>query len=229
MCQFFCGMEGGFSPCHYDPQDNLFGQVRGYKRVLLFHPKHFGSLYPWPLHHPQDRQSRVDFDAPDVKAYPRYEELTGKGLEAIVGPGDILHIPPAWWHHIEMLPSPSGEVVSINFWYNAPSWFKGNPQQGDLTWESPLSGMKLTFFRRAVEELVGKLAAPTDVPEILSSCAKGKRHFPAPGSRLFEVTNSIHSFVATVITDANQLCAFFAELLEGRFEGLQPCTSPQAT
>eukprot|EP00435_Cladocopium_sp_Y103_P025920 s1311_g6.t1 len=35
MCQLFCGSEG-FSPCHYDPQDNVFLQVTGYKLVAQF-------------------------------------------------------------------------------------------------------------------------------------------------------------------------------------------------
>eukprot|EP00971_Amphidinium_carterae_P181370 3598219-Amphidinium_carterae.1 len=102
MCQLFVGLEGGFSPCHYDPQDNIFAQVRGWKRVLLFHPKHFASLYPWPVHHPQDRQSRVNFDCPDYERFPAFHALEGQGLEALIGPGDILHIPSGWWHHIEM-------------------------------------------------------------------------------------------------------------------------------
>ena len=116
------------------------------RRVLLFHPRparkknmaarlscrHFGCLYPWPVHHPQDRQSRVDFDSPDLKRFPRFAELQQQGLETILGPGDVLHIPPGWWHHVEML---GHEVVSFNFWYPPPTWFQGDLAKGEISWD----------------------------------------------------------------------------------------------
>lgn len=170
MCQLFCGMQGGFSPCHYDPQDNLFVQVRGWKRVLLFHPKYFGCLYAWPVHHPQDRQSRVDFESPDIEAFPRFAELAGCGLEAVLGPGDAIRIPPGWWHHIEMLPSPEGEVVSINFWYPAPQWYHGDlAKEETISWDTPVCGVHRVFFQRCIEELISKLCHPEQVPNAWQS------------------------------------------------------------
>jgi len=53
------GQPGNVTPAHYDEQQNLFAQVHGCKRVLLFHPKFFQCLYPYPFHHPCDRQSQV--------------------------------------------------------------------------------------------------------------------------------------------------------------------------
>lgn len=53
------GMEGNVTPCHYDEQQNLFAQVYGYKRCILFPPDHFECLYPYPVYHPHDRQSMV--------------------------------------------------------------------------------------------------------------------------------------------------------------------------
>lgn len=55
------GQPGNITPVHYDEQENLFAQVHGYKRVMLFHPKFFQCLYPYPVHHPCDRQSQVFF------------------------------------------------------------------------------------------------------------------------------------------------------------------------
>lgn len=54
-------MEGNVTPCHYDEQENLFAQVQGYKRFILFPPEQFNCLYPYPVHHPHDRQSQVLF------------------------------------------------------------------------------------------------------------------------------------------------------------------------
>ena len=51
-CQMFCGYEGRFTPLHYDLADNLFVQVHGWKRVLLFHPRQF-------LTHPHNLCSKL--------------------------------------------------------------------------------------------------------------------------------------------------------------------------
>lgn len=53
------GLEGNVTPCHYDEQQNLFAQVHGFKRCILFSPDQFECLYPHPVHHPHDRQSMV--------------------------------------------------------------------------------------------------------------------------------------------------------------------------
>ena len=50
---------GNVTPCHYDEQENLYAQVEGHKRVILFEPEKFRCLYPYPVHHPHDRQSQV--------------------------------------------------------------------------------------------------------------------------------------------------------------------------
>ena len=53
------GMAGNITPVHYDEQQNFFAQIEGYKRCILFHPSQFKCLYPYPFHHPCDRQSQV--------------------------------------------------------------------------------------------------------------------------------------------------------------------------
>jgi len=218
MCQLFCGVEG-FSPCHYDPQDNLFAQITGYKRVLLFHPRHFGCLYPWPVHHPQDRQSRVDFDAPDLAAFPRFAELRGQALEAILGPGDVLHLPPGWWHHIEMLPSPADEVVSINFWYPPPTWFHGNLAQGEIDWDRPLYGVRRMLFQRCVEELVAQTADPSKVQQILQLAVQESPSGPVDQS-LKQALLQLDVFLRPVFADLHERRKLLREVLEGRFERL---------
>lgn len=124
-------MEGNVTPCHYDEQQNLFAQLQGHKRCILFPPEQFECLYPHPVHHPHDRQSmvkiasrklldwfwyssQVDFDRPNYTRFPKFKDA--KGCEAIVGPGEVLYIPIYWWHHIESLMR-GGPTVTINFWY----------------------------------------------------------------------------------------------------------------
>ncbi|KAL1788696.1 paired box protein Pax-2 isoform X5 [Sigmodon hispidus] len=54
------GMEGNVTPAHYDEQQNFFAQIKGHKRCILFPPDQFECLYPYPVHHPCDRQSQGD-------------------------------------------------------------------------------------------------------------------------------------------------------------------------
>jgi hypothetical protein len=110
----FIAMEGNTTPCHYDEQENFFAQVVGYKRCILFPPSQFECLYPYPVYHPHDRQSMVDFERPDYNRFPKLKNA--KGCEAIIGPGDVLYIPIYWWHHVESLLR-GGPTVTVNFWY----------------------------------------------------------------------------------------------------------------
>lgn len=52
-------VKGNVTPAHYDEQQNFFAQIKGYKRCILFPPDQFECLYPYPVHHPCDRQSQV--------------------------------------------------------------------------------------------------------------------------------------------------------------------------
>ncbi|XP_067927867.1 hypoxia-inducible factor 1-alpha inhibitor-like [Watersipora subatra] len=112
----FIGQEGNITPVHYDEQQNFFAQISGKKKCTLFPPENFESFYPYPVHHPHDRQSQVDMDNPDFEKYPKLKQI--KGYETVVEAGDVLYIPMYWWHEIESLDD-CGVATSINFWYKA--------------------------------------------------------------------------------------------------------------
>ncbi|XP_014247507.1 hypoxia-inducible factor 1-alpha inhibitor-like [Cimex lectularius] len=157
------GMEGNVTPCHYDEQENIFAQVRGFKRFILFPPEQFACFYPHPVYHPHDRQSQVDFDSPDLEKFPKFAEVRGE--EAIVGPGDILYIPIYWWHHVESLMN-GGYTVSVNF------WCKAGPI-GEIIY--PLRGdQKVTIMRNIEKTLVEALKDPEDVGPLLRAIVLGR-------------------------------------------------------
>lgn len=56
----------------------------------------------------------MDFDNPDYKRFPNFQNVVG--YETVVGPGDVLYIPMYWWHHIESLLN-GGITITVNFWY----------------------------------------------------------------------------------------------------------------
>ncbi|EEB16154.1 Hypoxia-inducible factor 1 alpha inhibitor, putative [Pediculus humanus corporis] len=156
-------MEGNVTPCHYDEQQNLFAQITGYKRCILFPPEQFECLYPHPVYHPHDRQSQVDFENPDLKKFPKFSQV--KGQETVLGPGDVLYIPIYWWHHIESLMR-GGYTFSINFWY------KAGPT-GPITY--PLKSRQKVAIMRNVEKMViNALADPREVGPLFRALVLGR-------------------------------------------------------
>uniref|UniRef100_A0A8C2GT83 Hypoxia-inducible factor 1-alpha inhibitor n=1 Tax=Cyprinus carpio TaxID=7962 RepID=A0A8C2GT83_CYPCA len=158
------GMEGNVTPAHYDEQQNFFAQIKGHKRCILFPPDQFDCLYPYPVHHPCDRQSQVDFENPDYDKFPNFTNAVG--YEAVVGPGDVLYIPMYWWHHIESLLN-GGVTITVNFWY------KGAPTPKRI--EYPLKAHQKVAIMRNIEKMLGEaLGDPHEVGPLLNMMIKGR-------------------------------------------------------
>ncbi len=94
---------------HFDASANLFVQVVGSKKVVLLPPKAYPLVKHFPDSHAHARQSPTPVDPYLV------EELGGATLT--VHPGDVLYIPPYWFHEITSL---SDLTVSANFWCPEP-------------------------------------------------------------------------------------------------------------
>ena len=98
------------SPLHYDPKHNFLCQVVGYKYVKLFSQSQTDCLYP---HEGAmlENTSQVDLENPDLEKFPKYSKA--KFEECILAPGEMLYIPPKYWHFVKSL-SPS---FSVSFWF----------------------------------------------------------------------------------------------------------------
>ncbi|TKD52792.1 cupin-like domain-containing protein [Sphingomonas baiyangensis] len=112
---------------HNDVPHNLACVAVGRRRFTLFPREQFANLYLGPIDNtPAGRAvSMVDFHRPDLARHPRFADALAHALVADLSPGDALHIPAMWWHHVEGL---DGFNVLVNYWWrDTPRWL-GHPQ-----------------------------------------------------------------------------------------------------
>ena len=152
------------STLHFDQMDNLFLQIAGRKRFVIYEPTEAGNLYAWPVHHPLDRRAQVDLRNEDDARFPRLAKAIKR--EVILEPGDLLFLPAYWWHEVTTLPVQPNEItVSINFWYT-------------LNWQTQLDRLPLrgTFLLEAARQLEMFVAEMLGSPRLLPpSCAAGRQ------------------------------------------------------
>jgi len=195
------GMNNVVTPAHYDEQENLFAQVYGQKRVILMSPNEFHRMYPFPVHHPCDRQSQVDIFNPDLCHFPKFADV--EAMDCIVSPGDVLYIPAYWWHHIISL----SETVSVNFWY------KCGPKQvnAEAGANMRLSAAQTVSLRRNLERAVGDQAGPLQVRPFFAAVLTGsaEAEFPAIYQQVMHLLG--------LVMPADKRDGFLRGMAEGRY------------
>lgn len=113
------------SPLHHDgDRSNLLCQLIGYKYVKLYPADQTEAIYP----HTETmlcNTSQIDVAAAstDLKKFPKFAEA--RGFHGLLGPGEMLFIPPRCWHYIRSMSS----SISMNFWwYVAPQFIPKWPE-----------------------------------------------------------------------------------------------------
>eukprot|EP00004_Rigifila_ramosa_P008878 TRINITY_DN2033_c0_g3_i1.p3 TRINITY_DN2033_c0_g3~~TRINITY_DN2033_c0_g3_i1.p3 ORF type:complete len:240 (-),score=67.47 TRINITY_DN2033_c0_g3_i1:293-1012(-) len=103
------GAGGVTAHTHYDSFHNFFVQIRGTKTFLMFPPE-AAALQPFPFLHPSHAQSQQDIFAVGPEAAGAFA-----GWRADLEPGDVLYLPPCWWHCVVA----TSLSVSVNIWSEA--------------------------------------------------------------------------------------------------------------
>jgi hypothetical protein len=100
------GQKGNITRLHYDSDHGLLAQLTGRKRVVLFPPYESSNLYADPLYllWNQRPHSKLPTDClrADRRLFPKFWNVRCY-YETVIGPGDVLYIPPWWWHEVESL------------------------------------------------------------------------------------------------------------------------------
>ena len=104
------GGAGNLTPLHYDRANNFLAQFYGRKHLTLFAPDQFDYLYP-ALDSDRPHVSKANILAPDEEAFPLLRQA--QPLEGVLEPGDVLYMPPFWWHQVHSL----DQSISVNFWW----------------------------------------------------------------------------------------------------------------
>jgi hypothetical protein len=116
--QVFIGGAGTKTHIHADSEHNLFTQVHGKKNWILYPPGYDGLIDPVISRTPYFFTG-FDPDHPDFERYPlmRYAD----SLEGTLEPGDILFVPPSWWHHVK---NPEDSIGFGFRWFSAHDSFR---------------------------------------------------------------------------------------------------------
>lgn len=108
------GQGGNITALHYDTIENFHAQIYGRKQFRLFPPEDTAYLYP----HSARTGGRLNFsqihdlDQDLLESFPLFYKA--RASLAVLEPGDILYLPPGWWHEVRTL-----ELgISLNFWFN---------------------------------------------------------------------------------------------------------------
>jgi hypothetical protein len=112
---------------HYDTAENIACCVAGTRHFTLFPPKQIANLYIGPLElTPAGAAiSMVDLNNPDFEKYPKFKDALAAAEEAILKPGDAIHIPYLWWHNVRSLDDIN---VLVNYWWGEPEEQRVEPR-----------------------------------------------------------------------------------------------------
>ena len=163
------------TPTHYDGHHNVFMQMRGAKRFMLFSAEQTPSLYSFPGLHALDPLARVDLEMADDALLARWPRARGaRGTSVVVEEGDVLVLPQGVWHQVHSL---DAQNVSVNLLFKkaVPETGGGRPPPVPGV-PPPLTIAALPPHRRAaalaelaktVEGLVGAMAGSREAGTLL--------------------------------------------------------------
>ncbi|KIJ56686.1 hypothetical protein M422DRAFT_22845 [Sphaerobolus stellatus SS14] len=116
---------------HSDPYENLYTVVRGAKHFTLFPPTEAYCLREKSYKHAQYIRSTPSSPLtlqPSPSGTVRWSSILDPSLpgsvpeaspfRVTVHAGEILYLPPGWWHHVKQTGDKTGICIALNWWYD---------------------------------------------------------------------------------------------------------------
>ena len=108
---FWLGPKGARTNLHRDVYHNVVAQLDGRKQFVLLSPADNRQVYVQRISSNSANKSPVaNALAPDLTRFPRFRDASP--IKIILEPGDVLYIPPYWWHEAVAIT----HNVMINRW-----------------------------------------------------------------------------------------------------------------
>ncbi|NET74474.1 MAG: cupin-like domain-containing protein, partial [Sphaerospermopsis sp. SIO1G2] len=133
VANIWIGTGGNTTPLHWDAAQNILCQIRGRKKLSLFAPNQTEFLYPHSVDSKAPHLSYVNIDKPDVEKFPKYQD--SQKIECVLEAGEMLFMPPFWWHHVNSLDPLN---IAVNFWWKANLKQYFTPQGKTFMLKKPL-------------------------------------------------------------------------------------------
>ncbi|WP_353931421.1 cupin-like domain-containing protein [Okeanomitos corallinicola TIOX110] len=133
VSNLWIGTGGNTTPLHWDAAQNILCQVRGRKKLLLFAPNQTPFLYPHSVDSKAPHLSYLNIDKPDFDKFPKFKEA--QVIECVLEPGEMLFMPPFWWHQVYSLEQVN---IAVNFWWKANLKDYFTPQARNFIFKKPL-------------------------------------------------------------------------------------------
>jgi len=173
--------QGAQTHTHFDQDDNMFIQLIGKKKFTFWLSPQTSRMHTYPKIHPLWHKSQIDFEA--STDLPEYDDFkNAQAVEVVVGPGDLLYVPPYTWHHVQTL-EPSLSLTTLSYRYGLLDHM--HSVYGLRTVVQQLGSLQGKVFglRFYLEVLIGKLyfvSPKAYFQRFLKSRFAGLRHlFPA--------------------------------------------------
>lgn len=176
--QVFIGGEGTVTPLHNANQCNLFTQVVGEKKWVLYHHYHTAIVDPDPVRNvyrsaPFKKESGPfdPFDPDFETPYTLYKYIDGYSVH--LKPGDVLWNPPFYWHAVKNVGNSIGvgyrwlpplHCYKSSFLYSLLDTFAKNPPiwKAYKLYKQDINLIHLAEYGRLEEYLDEKEKVPAD-------------------------------------------------------------------